>query len=273
MTSVTPVTGFTVPVTDASDRIVDAVTPERGKRQRELVDGYRIFGSYGWGDDGSGHISARDPEHLDSFWMLRYGVAFARATLGDLVRIGSDGKVVEGYPGSTFTAAAHFIHTPIHEVRPDIVAVAHTHTGYGTPFAALARPLRMTSQEACAFADRQGVFLGEELDITDLNAGHRLAAAGLHARLLVLANHGLLTVGGSVAETVGWFVLAERAAEVEIKVGDEGRVISSAGAAAVAISLGDPSNAIAVFRFLCASRLGGSGVSDECIGSEVVERP
>ena len=235
---------------------MSSLADERELRQRELVDAYRIFASYGWGDDGSGHISARDPEHLDSFWLLRYGVAFARATVADLVRVGNDGAVVEGAPGSAINPAAHFIHTPIHEVRPDIVAVAHTHTGYGTPFAALARPLRMTSQEACAFAGRQGVFLGEELDITDLEAGHRLAGAGMSARLLVLANHGLLTVGGSVGETLGWFVLAERAAEVEIKAGDQARVISSTGAAAVATSLGDPSNGVAVFRWLCASRLG-----------------
>ncbi len=252
---------------------MSTMTEERGRRQRELVDGYRIFASYGWGDDGSGHISARDPEHLDSFWLLRYGVAFSRATTSDLVRVGGDGTMVEGAPGSMINPAAHFIHTPIHEVRPEVVAVAHTHTGYGTPFAALARQLRMTSQEACAFAGRQGVFLGEELDITDLDAGHRLATAGLSARLLVLANHGLLTVGGSVAETIGWFVLAERAAEVEIKAGDHARVISSTGAAAVAITLGDPSNGVAVFRWLCASRLGASNVDGERNSSEVIERP
>jgi ribulose-5-phosphate 4-epimerase/fuculose-1-phosphate aldolase len=234
---------------------MSSVADERARRQHQLVDGYRIFASYGWGDDGSGHISARDPEDPHSFWLLRYGVAFADASIGDLVRVLDSGEPVDGPPGAAINPAAHFIHTPIHRTRPDVVAVAHTHTGYGTPFAALARTLRMTSQEACAFSDRQGVFLGEELDVTDLEAGHRLADAGRSARVLVLANHGLLTVGASVAETIGWFVLAERAAEVEIKAGADARVISPGGAANVHVSMGDPTNAESVFAWLRKSRL------------------
>ncbi len=234
---------------------MNTIAAERAHRQQQLVDGYRIFASYGWGDDGAGHISARDPEHQHSFWLLRYGVAFADARVDDLVRVLDNGEPVDGAPGASINPAAHFIHTPIHRTRPDVIAVAHTHSGYGTPFAALARPLRMTSQEACAFTDRQGVFLGEELDVTDLDAGHRLAEAGCSARLLVLANHGLLTVGASVAETVGWFLLAERAAEVEIKAGAEARVLSCAGAAKVHVSMGDPTNAESVFAWLQQTRI------------------
>jgi ribulose-5-phosphate 4-epimerase/fuculose-1-phosphate aldolase len=234
---------------------MSALADERLRRQQQLVDGYRIFATFGWGDDGSGHISARDPEDPHSFWLLRYGVAFADASIDNLVRVLDSGQPVDGPSGAEINPAAHFIHTPIHRTRPDVIAVAHTHTGYGTPFAAFARPLRMTSQEACAFADLQGVFLGEELDITDLEAGHRLADAGTSARVLVLANHGLLTVGESVAESIGWFVLAERAAEVEIKAGADARVISADGARRVHRTLGDPANAIAVFTYLRMSRL------------------
>jgi ribulose-5-phosphate 4-epimerase/fuculose-1-phosphate aldolase len=230
---------------------------ERTRRQQELVDGYRIFASYGWGDDGSGHISARDPEDPHSFWLLRYGVAFGDASIDNLVRVLDDGTPVDGKPGAVINPAAHFIHTPIHRTRPEVISVAHTHTGYGTPFAAFARPLRMTSQEACAFTDVQGVFAGEELDITDLDAGHRLADAGSSARVLVLANHGLLTVGASVAETIGWFVLAERAAEVEVKAAHDARVISDVGARRVHRTLGDPANALSVFAYLRMSRLKG----------------
>jgi hypothetical protein len=70
----------------------DRVAAERDRRQREMVAGYRIFASFGWGDDGSGHISARDPEHTDSFWLLRRGVAFAGATVEQLALVGPDGR-------------------------------------------------------------------------------------------------------------------------------------------------------------------------------------
>jgi ribulose-5-phosphate 4-epimerase/fuculose-1-phosphate aldolase len=229
------------------------VTAERLHRQHEVVAGYRIFGSYGWGDDGSGHISARDPEHTDSFWLLKYGVAFARATVADLVLVGPDGAADDGDADINF--AAFCIHAPIHRARPDIVSVAHTHTGYGSPFAAMARPLRASSQEACAFHGDQAVFDGDELDVLDLAVGNRLAAALGPHRLLVLANHGLLTVGATVGQAVGFFVMAERAAEVEIKAGEQARIISEQAAHAVYRSVGEPSSGDKVFAWLSRSRL------------------
>lgn len=231
------------------------MSDERDRRKADVVAGYRIFASYGWGDDGSGHISARDPEHTDSFWLLRHGVAFGRATVDDLVLVGADGQVAGG---ARINQAAFCIHGPIHHARPDVVSVAHTHTGYGTPFAALARPLRATSQEACAFHGVQAVFDGEELDVIDVAVGARLAAALGPHRLLVLANHGLLTATATVGQAVGFFVLAERAAEVEVKAGERARVISDDAAALVHRSVGPAGNGDEVFTWLCRSRLGAS---------------
>ncbi|MCU1359665.1 MAG: ribulose phosphate epimerase [Ilumatobacteraceae bacterium] len=244
-------------MTDVADRVMDDVATERLRRQNEVVAGYRIFASYGWGDDGSGHISARDPEHTESFWLLRYGVAFAKATVADLVLVGPDGDATsDGGHDARINQAAFCIHAPIHRARPDVVSVAHTHTGYGTPFAAMARTIRATSQEACAFHGDQSVFEGEELDVIDVVVGGRLAAALGPSRLLVLANHGLLTVGATVGQAIGFFVLAERAAEVEIKAGSAARVVSDASAAAVYRSLGEPSNGDTVFGWLRRTRLG-----------------
>ena len=89
------------------------------------------------------------PEHSESFWLLRDGVAFAAATVADLVLVRSDGTVADN-GDAAINPAAFCIHGPIHQARPDVVSVAHTHTGYGSPFAALVRPLRATGQEACA---------------------------------------------------------------------------------------------------------------------------
>jgi len=227
---------------------------ERSRRQHDVVAGYRIFASYGWGDDGSGHISARDPEHSESFWLLRNRVAFRDATVADLVLVGPDGSV-SGHDEVAINPAAFCIHAPIHRARPDVVSIAHTHTGYGTPFAAWCRPLRATSQEACAFHDDQAVFDGEELDVVDLMVGARLAASLGPRRLLVMANHGLLTVGATVGQAVGFFVLAERAAEVEIKAGAGARVVSDDAAASVRQSVGQASSGDDSFTWLCRTRL------------------
>lgn len=228
------------------------MTDERQRRKQETVDGYRILGSYGWGDDGAGHISARDPEHTDCFWLLRAGVAFRAATVDDLVMVGPDGSLREG--DGPINAAAYFIHGPIHEARPDVVGAVHTHTGYGTPFAALCTRLVAMSQEACAFHADQAVFDSEVLDVLELETGHALATALGPHRLLVLANHGLLTVGATVAQAVGFFVIAERAAEVQVKC-PTGRVVSDSAAARVYESVGAPSNGDEVFAWLRRSRL------------------
>jgi ribulose-5-phosphate 4-epimerase/fuculose-1-phosphate aldolase len=249
-------------VSEIADRAAmasDRVAAERDRRQREMVAGYRIFASFGWGDDGSGHISARDPEHTDSFWLLRRGVAFAGATVEQLALVGPDGRGADDAGAEVaINHAAYCIHGPIHDARPDVVSVAHAHTGYGTPFAALARPLRASSQEACAFHRCQAVFEGDELDIVDTAAGARLAAALGPSRLLVLANHGLLTTGATVGQAVAFFVLAERAAEVEVKAGDSARVVRDAAAAEVHRSVGTPANGDEVFAYLCLSHLGGT---------------
>jgi len=226
---------------------------ERQRRKHETADGYRILGSYGWGDDGAGHISARDPEHTDCFWLLRAGVAFRSATVDDLVLVGPDGLLRDGE--GSINPAAYFIHHPIHDARPDVTGAVHTHTGYGTPFAALCAPLVAMSQEACAFHADQAVFDSEVLDVLELDTGHALAAALGPHRLLVLATHGLLTVGATVAQAIGFFLLAERAAEVQVKC-PNGRVVSDAAAARVYASVGAPSNGDDVFAWLRRSRLG-----------------
>jgi ribulose-5-phosphate 4-epimerase/fuculose-1-phosphate aldolase len=239
-------------VTTTSTPPIDLVA-ERERRQHDVAAGYRILGSYGWGDDGSGHISARDPEHANSFWLLRYDVAFSSATTDDLVLVGPDGSLRVG--DGAINQAAYFIHHPIHHARPDVVGVVHTHTGYGTPFSALCTPLVAMSQEACAFHDDQAVFVAEDLDVVDLDAGGRLAAALGSKRLLVLANHGLLTVAPTVGQAVAFFVLAERAAEVQLKC-PGGRVVSDAAASRIYASIGTPSNGDETFAWLQRSRLG-----------------
>ena len=192
-----------------------AAEAERLRRQRELVLGYRIFAALGWGDTGDGHITARDPERTDCFWLLRSPTPFEAATLDDLVLIGPDGTVVEGR--GPYNQTAWRIHWPIHEARPDVVAAAHTHTQWGSPFAAERRLLSPITQEACYFHDDHSLFDDDEVQVLSLDGGKRIAAAlGLN-RAAVLANHGLLTVGATVAEAVAAFVTMERVAEAHLK--------------------------------------------------------
>ena len=232
----------------------DSAHELRAHRKHHTVQAYRLFGALGWGTLGDGHISARDPERTDAFWLLKYGVAFNAATADDLVLVGPGGEVVEG-DGAINLTAFH-IHAPIHEARPDLVAAAHTHTPYGTPWAANVEHFRMICQEATAFFEDHGVFEGEEVQVMDIDTGKRIAAALGGSKAVVLRNHGPLTVGRSVEEAIGWFLMMERVAEVHIKATDP-KPISDDAARVAATEIADPASALAAYEYAVKSKLGG----------------
>jgi ribulose-5-phosphate 4-epimerase/fuculose-1-phosphate aldolase len=195
-------------------------TPEeiRARRKRDVALGYRIFAAQRWGDLGDGHISARDPERTDCFWLLRYGVSYHRARVADLILVGPDGSVVEGE--GSINEAAYYIHQPILAARPEAVSAAHVHTGWGTPFSAELRPIEPITQEACIFFEDHAIFDDEEVQVQSVQAGARIARALGSNRAVILRNHGLLTVGDGVSEAVGSFVILERVAEAHMKARD-----------------------------------------------------
>jgi ribulose-5-phosphate 4-epimerase/fuculose-1-phosphate aldolase len=190
----------------------------RAERKQAVALGYRILAAQRWGDLGDGHISARDPERTDCFWMLRYGVSYHLATVADLVLVGPDGELVEGE--GVINIAGYYIHHPILMARPEAVSATHVHTGWGTPFAAEVRPIEPITQEACVFYEDHAIFDDEEVQVQDLAGGVRIAEALGANRAIILRNHGLLTVGLSVAESVGTFVQMERVAEAHMKARD-----------------------------------------------------
>ena len=187
----------------------------RQKRKVQVALGYRILAAMHWGDLGDGHISTRDPEREDCFWLLRYGVSYHEARVSDLVLVGPDGDLVEG-EGFTNTAA-YYIHHPILMARPDVVSAVHVHTGWGTPFSAEVRPIEPISQESCIFFEDHAIFDDEEVQIQSVEGGKRIAVALGRNRAIILRNHGLLTVADRVDEAVGSFVQMERVAEVHMK--------------------------------------------------------
>ncbi len=245
-------------LTDHEPVFADAVAL-RAHRKRRLALAYRLFGALHWGEQGDGHISARDPDHTDCFWLLRYGVPFGSATVADLVLVGPDGTLVEG--DGEINPAAYFIHWPVHEARPDIVSAVHTHTPYGTPWSACAMPFSMICQEAVAFHDSNAVFDDGEVDIQDVDGGKRIAAALGNAKLGILRNHGLLTVGSNVDEAMGWYLMAERVAEVHCKA-PRPQPISDADARRIAVTIASPDQGWKTFNWTLRARIPDPSVVD-----------
>ena len=234
--------GVDVPVPTDPDEL-------RLLRKWEVAIGYRIFSAMRWGQLGDGHITARDPERLDHFWVLAHGIPFWAATLDNLCLVGPDGEVVEGATAAGINYAAHNIHWPILDARPDLVSAAHTHTQYGTPWAANVQPFWPISQESCVFVYDQSIYPGEDVEVDTLAGGHAIAEAMGATRLCILRNHGLLTGGASPGEAVGLFVLAERVAEVHVKATDP-QPISNDAAKHTAVALDCDTIGWRVFQWL-----------------------
>lgn len=190
--------------------------PNRSEVLNDLVRSYRIFGALGWGDLGDGHISARDPEREECFWLLKESVPFTQAIIDDLVMLDQSGATVTGQ--GKVNSPAFNIHCPILTARNDINAAAHTHTPWGTPFSAEVRPILPITQEACIFHDDCAIFDDEEVQIRTLEGGSRIAQCLGHKHAIILRNHGLLTAGASVASAIVRFVTLERVAEAHLKV-------------------------------------------------------
>jgi ribulose-5-phosphate 4-epimerase/fuculose-1-phosphate aldolase len=190
-------------------------------------------------------------------------VPFGEATVDQLVLVGPDGRVMdaEGVPTGAVNTAGYNIHAPVLAARPAAVSAAHTHTGFGTPWSANVRPFRAISQESCAFVFDQALFDDEEVEVLSYDGGKRIAAALGDTKLCILRNHGLLTVGGSVEEAVGWFVMAERVAEVHVKA-PEALEISDRAAVVAADTLAPPSTGWRLFQWLLRNVVGDPSVVD-----------
>ncbi|ODT98565.1 MAG: hypothetical protein ABS81_27605 [Pseudonocardia sp. SCN 72-86] len=192
----------------------DTVDDERRHRKQQLAAALRVFGRLGYDEGVAGHITVRDPGDPEMFWVNPFGVSFGRISVKDLVLVDRDGDVVEGT--RPVNRGAFVIHSAIHDLRPDVVAAAHAHSIHGRALAALGAPLRPVVQEACAFFEDQAVYREYNGLALEEEEGRRMAEALGGHRAVVLQNHGVITVGGSVEEAAYWFVSFDRAAQVQL---------------------------------------------------------
>jgi ribulose-5-phosphate 4-epimerase/fuculose-1-phosphate aldolase len=191
-----------------------SVEEERLHRKQRLAAAFRLFGRFGFDEGVAGHITARDPEHLDHFWLNPFGMPFSHIRVSDLILVDHEGKVIEG--DALVNGAAFAIHSQIHAARPDVIAAAHAHSVHGKAWSSLRRPLDPLTQDSCAFYDDQAVFDDYTGVVLDLEEGKRIAHALGGRKAAILSNHGLLTVGHSVDEAAWWFITMERTCQAQL---------------------------------------------------------
>ena len=133
-----------------------SVEDERLHRKQRLAGALRLFGRFGFSEGVAGHITARDPELADHFWVNPFGMSFRHVRVSDLILVSHTGEVVEG--NRPVNPAAFAIHSAVHAARPDVIAAAHAHSIYGKAWSTLGRLLDPITQDACAFFEDHTVW-------------------------------------------------------------------------------------------------------------------
>jgi len=199
------------------------VEEERLHRKQRLAAAFRMFSKCGFDEGVAGHITARDPELTDHFWVNPFGMHFGQVRVSDLILVNDRGEVVEGTrPVNT---AAFVIHSQVHAARPDVVAAAHAHSLYGKTWSSLGRLLDPLTQDSCAFYLDHALLDDYTGVVLDLEEGRRLAATLGPHKAIILRNHGLLTVGKTVDEAAWWFITMERTCQSQLMAEAAGKPV------------------------------------------------
>lgn len=183
--------------------------------RRDLAAAYRLVALYGWDDLIFTHISARIPGPEHHFLINPYGTMFEEITASSLVKIDMTGTPV-GENQAMVNPAGFTIHSAVHEAREDAGCVIHLHTPDGTAVATSReglQPLNQTAQLVfadLAYHDYEGVAL-------DHDERPRLQADLGQKNLMLLRNHGTLTIGRTVAEAFIRMYFLERACTMQVR--------------------------------------------------------
>lgn len=185
----------------------------------------------------AGHITIRDPVDPDTFLMNPFGKHFSLMTASDIVRVDHTGNVLDGgKPNRRYVNRAGFlIHAAVHEARPEMNAVCHSHAPYSKAWCSFNHQLPLLTQDSAAFYDALAIdkeFSGVALDPDE---GRRIAAAlgqkqaallGVSVwscnfffcavRLMACQNHGSITVGETIESTMSFFVKLEKECQVAL---------------------------------------------------------
>src|SRR6202047_2816005 len=175
-----------------------SVDEERRHRKERLAASFRLFSKFGFDEGVTGHITARDPERLDHFWVNPFGIHFSQIRVSDLLLVNDLGEAAEG--DREVNPAAFAIHSRIHKARPDVIAAAHAHSLNGKTWSSLGRLLDPLTQDACAFYEDHVVFDDFTGVVYETDEGDRIAKKLGDKKASILCNHGLLQVRHDVAQ-------------------------------------------------------------------------
>jgi ribulose-5-phosphate 4-epimerase/fuculose-1-phosphate aldolase len=199
----------------SSKPVRERVSREEWQMRVDLAAAYQLAALFKWTDLIYTHFSARVPGSED-FLINAYGLMFDEITASNLVRIDAHGKVVDDPLDLGYNEAGFVIHGCMHEARPEVSCVIHTHTRAGVAVSAMKCGLLPISQHAmrvqqqCTYHDYEGIAL-------NMTERERMAASlGGKSKVMILRNHGLLTLGATVREAFELMYYLDCACQIQV---------------------------------------------------------
>jgi ribulose-5-phosphate 4-epimerase/fuculose-1-phosphate aldolase len=193
----------------------DRVGDDEWRMRVDLAAAYQLAALFRWTDLIYTHFSARVPGSED-FLINPYGLMFDEITASNLVRIDAAGKVVDDPLELGYNEAGFVIHGCMHQARPEVNCVIHTHTRAGVAVSAMKCGLLPISQHAmrvqqqCSYHDYEGIAL-------EMGERERMAKSlGATSKVMILRNHGLLTLGETVREAFELMYYLDCACQIQV---------------------------------------------------------
>lgn len=223
---------MTATASNPASTVRDRISPEEWQLRCDLAAAFRLAAHYGWDDLIFTHMSVRVPGPEHHFLINPYNLMFEEVTASSLIKIGLDGQPVESTPYLA-NPAGFTIHSALHMAREDANCVIHLHTAAGQAVSAMADGLMPLTQTAMlmswdlAYHEYEGV-------ATDLAERERIVQDLGSRHLMILRNHGTLTVGRSVGDAFLRMYLLERACAAQVmalSAGPQGLRLPPEGAA------------------------------------------
>jgi ribulose-5-phosphate 4-epimerase/fuculose-1-phosphate aldolase len=193
----------------------DRVSSQEWQVRTDLAAAYQLASIFKWTDLIYTHFSARVPGSED-FLINAYGLMFDEITASNLVKIDKDGKVLDDPLDLGYNEAGFVIHGCMHEARPEINCVIHTHTRAGVAVSAMKCGLLPLSQHAqmvqqqVTYHDYEGIALNME------ERARMAQNLGKESKAMILRNHGLLTLGRTVHEAWEMMYYMDCACQIQI---------------------------------------------------------
>ncbi len=196
----------------------EGVEAERQYRKQHLVAACRAFALHGFDFGFAGHLTVRDPGRPELYWTNPMCVHFSQVKMSNLILADHKGTVIEG--DYAINRAGFVLHGAVHEEYPDVMAMCHAHTTYGTAWCTTGCPLDMISQDAAAFYNSHAVIGASAGAVAvERESGWSVAREIGRNRGVLHQNHGLLTTSRhSIDDAAFWFIALERVCQQQLLV-------------------------------------------------------